>query len=372
MTPAATTGSTHPSRDGVHVRLERLSKRLGGVTVVDSISLDVPEGSFTTLLGPSGCGKTTTLRMIAGFVRPDAGEIYVGGRPITGVAPHRRNSAMVFQEYALFPHLSVAENVGYGLRIRRVRPPEVRRRISEVLALVGLAGRERAYPHQLSGGQQQRVALARALIVGPEVLLLDEPLSNLDAKLRVHVRTEIRALQQELGKTTIYVTHDQEEALSISDQIAVMSVGRIVQVGSPREIYYRPASRFVADFVGLANFVPARPAGADRVRLGDAELDLAGVRVTGPCTVVVRPETIGISTSPPGGRRPALRGVIRRSAFLGSLCRYWIEAAGHEWLVDQHAPGERVHEGEVWLEFSPDRIHLLAAADSAGADSRQG
>src|SRR3990172_1637916 len=243
--------------DQPHVRLIEVTKRLGTHLAVDGVSLDVAEGTFMTLLGPSGCGKTTTLRMIAGFYSPDRGEIRIRDRVINDIPPHRRNTAMVFQEYALFPHMTVAENVGYGLRMRRVPRPEARRRVALVIELVGLSGQERKFPHQLSGGQQQRVALARALIVEPEVLLLDEPLSNLDAKLRVRVRTEIRELQQRLGKTTLYVTHDQEEALAISDQIAVMHNGRILQVGTPAEIYFHPANRFVSHFFVLANFIEA-------------------------------------------------------------------------------------------------------------------
>jgi ABC-type Fe3+/spermidine/putrescine transport system ATPase subunit len=343
-----------------HVRLQGVTKRLGTHLAVDDVSLDVPEGDFTTLLGPSGCGKTTTLRMLAGFYRPDAGDIFVRGVRVTDIPPHRRNTAMVFQEYALFPHMTVAENIGYGLRMRGVAVPDARRRIAAVVALVGLGGQEAKFPQQLSGGQQQRVAVARALVVEPEVLLLDEPLSNLDAKLRIRVRTELRALQQQLGKTTIYVTHDQEEALSISDRIAVMNNGRIVQVGTPREIYYRPADRFVADFVGLANFVPVRVVGAGRVRLGELEFEVTTGAAPGPATLVVRPEAVALSAARPApDGRPALRGRVKTSAFLGGLARYWIEAMGTEWIVDVAAPGERLFTGEVHLALAPDRVHVL-------------
>ncbi|MDR7554210.1 MAG: ABC transporter ATP-binding protein [Armatimonadota bacterium] len=347
----------------VHLRLERVTKRLGTTLAVDDVSLEVPEGSFTTLLGPSGCGKTTTLRIVAGFYRPDAGEVYLRGARITDVPAHRRQMAMVFQEYALFPHMTVAENVGYGLRMRRVSPGELTRRVTAALDLVGLAGLASKFPLQLSGGQQQRVALARALVVEPEVLLLDEPLSNLDAKLRVRVRTEIRALQQALGKTTIYVTHDQEEALSISDRIAVMHQGRIVQLGTPREIYYRPRDRFVADFVGLANFVTVEVVAPGRVRLDDQEFAVPGATGVGRATLVVRPETITLFPQPPGAGaeavRPVLRGRVRTAAFLGAVARYWIQAAGMEWIVDQPAPGERWYDGEVYLVLDPERTHVL-------------
>jgi len=350
-----------------HIQLKGVTKRLGATLAVDDVSLDVSEGSFTTLLGPSGCGKTTTLRMIAGFYRPDAGDIFVRGVRVTDIPPHRRNTAMVFQEYALFPHMTVAENIGYGLRMRGVESVEARRRIGAVIELVGLVGQDRKFPNQLSGGQQQRVAVARALVVEPEVLLLDEPLSNLDAKLRVRVRTELRALQQTLGKTTIYVTHDQEEALSLSDRIAVMNRGRIVQDGTPREIYYRPADRFVADFVGLANFAPVRVVAPGRVRLGDLELRVDDATVPGEAMLVVRPETITLSSVPPGpADRSTIRGRIKTVAFLGGLARYWIEAMGMEWIADQAAPGDRLFEGEVSLVLSPDRMHVLRGPGQEG------
>jgi ABC-type Fe3+/spermidine/putrescine transport system ATPase subunit len=343
-----------------HVHLRNVTKRLGGMVAVDDVSLEVPEGNFTTLLGPSGCGKTTTLRMIAGFYHPDAGDIFVRDLRVTDIPAHRRNTAMVFQEYALFPHMTVRENIGYGLRMRGVETSEARRRIETVVKLVGLAGHEDKFPLHLSGGQQQRVALARALVVEPEVLLLDEPLSNLDAKLRVRVRTEIRALQQALGKTTIYVTHDQEEALSISDRIAVMNHGRIVQIGPPREIYYRPADRFVADFVGLANFAPVEIVGPGVARLGDVTFPVQGTMARGPALLVLRPETIGLTEHLPAeAGRPVLRGHVKTSAFLGTLARYWVDVLGAEWIVDQPAPGERMFGGDVFLTLTPERTHVL-------------
>ncbi|HEV8338229.1 MAG TPA: ABC transporter ATP-binding protein [bacterium] len=344
-----------------HVRLRRVSKRFGSTLAVDDVSLEVAEGSFTTLLGPSGCGKTTTMRMVAGFHHPDEGEILIRDRAVTGVPAHRRNTAMVFQEYALFPHMTVGENVGYGLRMRRVPRREARRRIGEALDLVGLSGQDRKFPHQLSGGQQQRVALARALVVEPEVLLLDEPLSNLDAKLRVRVRTEIRQLQERLGKTTIYVTHDQEEALAISDQIAVMHAGRLQQVGSPSEIYLHPANRFVADFVGLANFVEGDVVDAHHVRVNAAIVVVdRPIGRGGRVTLLVRPEMIRLV--PPGSARVEnlLRGRVTTMAFLGSLARYWIEGDGAEWVVDVPAPGHEVLRGEVGLLLPRDRLHVLA------------
>lgn len=342
------------------VRLERITKRFGHTVAVDDVSLDVAEGSFTTLLGPSGCGKTTLLRVVAGFYQPDAGEVFLGETRVTAVPPHRRNTAMVFQEYALFPHMTVEENVGYGLRLRRVAGADAVRRITQVLALVGLVGQDRKFPHQLSGGQQQRVALARALVVEPEVLLLDEPLSNLDAKLRVRVRTEIRLLQQQLGKTAIYVTHDQEEALAISDRIAVMEGGRVQQIGTPLEIYHHPANRFVADFVGLANFVEGERAGPGRVRAGAATLAVAdSAGGIGPVTLVLRPEAVRLHARPPEGAANVLRGRVTASSFLGTLARYWVDAAGLHWIVDVPAPGEGLLSGEVFVEVPRERIHLL-------------
>ncbi len=343
-----------------HVRLADVTKRLGTHLAVDAVSLGVGEGAFVTLLGPSGCGKTTTLRMIAGFYLPDAGEIRIRDRLVNEVPPHRRNTAMVFQEYALFPHMTVAENVGYGLRMRRVPRREARRRIGEILELVGLSGQDRKFPHQLSGGQQQRVALARALIVEPEVLLLDEPLSNLDAKLRVRVRTEIRQLQQRLGKTTIYVTHDQEEALAISDQIAVMHAGRLLQVGSPSEIYLRPATRFVADFVGLANFIEGEVVDAHHVRVNAAVVAVdRPIGQGGRVTLLVRPEMIRLVAAGSARVENLLRGRVATMAFLGSLARYWIQADGAEWVVDVPAPGHEVLRGDVGLLLPRDRLHVL-------------
>jgi len=350
------------------VRLVEVSKRFGSLSAVDRVSLDVPEGSFYTLLGPSGCGKTTTLRIVAGFYPPDRGDVFIGTRRVNNLPPHLRQTAMVFQEYALFPHMTVFENVAYGLRMRRVGERDVVRRVAAALSLVGLSGVERTFPARLSGGQQQRVALARALIVEPEVLLLDEPLSNLDAKLRVRVRTEIRLLQRQLGKTVLYVTHDQEEALAVSDRIAVMDRGRVQQIGTPVEIYHHPANRFVADFVGLANFVEGEVAGLDVVRIGDVTLRVplqgtphemgrsgaAGGRVT----LVLRPEAIRLHHAPPQMEN-VFPGRITTASFLGTLARYWVQAGGRTWIVDVPSPGETVYGGEVFLEIPRDRVHVL-------------
>src|SRR6266849_5041319 len=258
-----------------------------------------------SLLGPSGCGKTTLLRLIAGFMRPDSGEIRIKGRRVNDIPPQRRSTVVVFQDYALFPHLSVFENIAYGLRRRHVKGAEVKQRVRDMLSLLGLTGRDSVSPLQLSGGQQQRVALARALVVEPDVLLLDEPLSNLDAKMRVRVRTELKELQQSLGKTTILVTHDQEEALSISDHIAVMASGRIRQTGTPLDVYARPVDQFVADFIGITNFVPAtvRAVAPGRVVLespiGPLTTGIAkGFTVGQSVTVILRPTALRLWAMP--------------------------------------------------------------------------
>ncbi len=350
------------------IRLVNVVKRFGRSLAVDRVSLEVPQGSFTTLLGPSGCGKTTTLRMVAGFYTPDAGDIFIGPTRVNDLPPYRRQTAMVFQEYALFPHMNVSENVGYGLRRRRVAAPEIRRRVEATLALVGLTGANRKFPAQLSGGQQQRVALARALVVEPEVLLLDEPLSNLDAKLRVRVRAEIRELQQQLGKTTLYVTHDQEEALSISDRIAVMDQGRILQIGTPQEIYHRPTHRFVADFVGLTNFVHAVALAPGKVHAAGVDLAVSTdgpPGAAGPVVLLLRPEAIGMSPHAPAHTENVVRGRITRMSFLGTLARYWVQVDEMVWIVDIPAPGEGILSGPVYLTIPKERIHILAA--QAGA-----
>src|SRR2546421_7282162 len=245
------------SPETAHVRVSHVTKKFGGVTAVDDVSFEVPKGAFATLLGPSGCGKTTTLRMIAGFYDPDQGDIEIAGRRVNDLPAHRRGTAMVFQDYALFPHMTVRDNVAYGLRVAHVSGADRTRRVDETLAFVGLAGLGNRWPNQLSGGQQQRVAVVRALVIEPQVLLLDEPLSNLDAKLREQLRVEMRILQRRLGMTFVYVTHDQEEALSLSDWIAVMNAGRVEQAGAPWDIYYHPKTAFLADFVGAVNLIPA-------------------------------------------------------------------------------------------------------------------
>ncbi len=316
------------------IAIRGVVKRFGAVTAVDRAELDVADGELFTLLGPSGCGKTTLLRLLAGFYQPDAGEIRFGERVVSGLAPYERNIGMVFQNYALWPHMTVAGNVGYGLRLRKLTASAVAERVRGGLAKVNLGGLESRYPGQLSGGQQQRVALARALVLNPDILLLDEPLSNLDAKIRVQVRAEIRKLQQELGITTIYVTHDQEEALSLSDRVAVMKDGRVLQVGVPRELYERPRTRFVADFVGTNNLLPGRVRERRGERLFvETALGLleaiphAAAAITDRCVLAIRPENVaiqgGLDASPNGAN--SVGGRVAFSSYLGNTLRYDVE-----------------------------------------------
>ncbi len=355
--------------DKAYVELKRLSKRFGEVAAVADVSLDVPEGQITTLLGPSGCGKTTLLRLVAGFFPPDAGEIRIKGARVDHLPPQRRSTAIVFQDYALFPHLSVFENVAYGLRRRRTAAPEIARRVQEILAFLGLEGHEAASPLRLSGGQQQRVALARALAVEPDVLLLDEPLSNLDAKLRTRVRTELKEIQQSLGKTTIFVTHDQEEALSISDRVAIMDAGRIRQVGTPVEVYAHPSDRFVADFVGIANFLPAtvRAVTPERLVLESPLGTLFSLRrrefTEGQrVTILLRPEALRLSFEPGAGK---LQARIRSTSFLGGMRRHHVQVGGLSLIVDESSPGSTEDAGrEIWLTVDAANLHLLPSGSA--------
>ncbi len=352
----------------IHLELAHVTKRFGATAAVDDVSFAIPRGAFATLLGPSGCGKTTTLRMIAGFYDPDSGDIHLSGKRINDLPAHRRGTAMVFQDYALFPHMTVFDNVAYGLRLARKPRAEIERRVRETLAFVGLAGLEARWPSQLSGGQQQRVAVGRALVVEPEVLLLDEPLSNLDAKLREQLRWEMRALQRRLGMTFVYVTHDQQEALSLSDWIAVMKDGRVEQAGAPWEIYYRPRTAFLADFVGAVNLVPATVRAVDggdvRVAFGEHELALkvaesARLSPGQDVRLCIRPETLALADE--GTARAAvIEGEVARRSFLGDRMRYWVVVDGREWIVDQADPGASPPlDGRVALALRPERVHLI-------------
>ena len=312
------------------LELTGIQKHFGPVVAVEDFNLATEKGEFVSFLGPSGCGKTTTLRMIAGFEIPTAGTIRLDGGDITNRPPNRRNVGMVFQSYALFPNMNVADNVGFGLKVRKRPSDQIRKRVGELLELVHLGKMGPRYPYQLSGGQQQRVALARALAFEPEVLLLDEPLSALDAKIRVSLRQEIRAIQRQLGITTVYVTHDQEEALSLSDRIVVMSEGRIEQIGTPFEVYNFPTTGFVASFVGTLNVLPAAvvDAGAGRLSVGGQEFRISRpveARAGDTISLALRPEMVTLGTGPDGSN--VLRGTVADVSFLGSIVRMRIRIA---------------------------------------------
>ncbi len=312
------------------VELKRVSKHFGPVVAVDAISLSIRDGEFFSLLGPSGCGKTTTLRLVAGFELPTAGEVYIGKKLQGETPPYRRPVNTVFQNYALFPHMTIFQNVAFGLEMRKVPKIDIRRRAVEALEMVQLPGMENRKPDQLSGGQQQRVALARALVNRPQVLLLDEPLGALDLKLRKAMQLELKALQQRVGITFIYVTHDQEEALTMSDRIAVMNDGRVLQVSTPEEIYDRPAERFVADFIGETNFLAGRIKGrqaGEAVVVVDGVLAVhvpveKGVGMGEDVTVAIRPERISLHTEPPDPR--AVPGVVQKVIYTGTDTRYLV------------------------------------------------
>jgi iron(III) transport system ATP-binding protein len=339
------------------ITLQNLTKRFGAVTAVDQVSLTVESGTLVCLLGPSGCGKTTTLRMIGGFEEPTAGRIFIGDEAVTSLPPYARPTAMVFQSYALFPHMTVYDNIAYGLRARRRPRGEIEKQVQDALALMELHGHEKKSPPQLSGGQQQRVALARALVIRPKVLLFDEPLSNLDAQLRVRMRGEIRAVQKQLGITSVYVTHDQEEAFSIADQVAVMNAGKIAQIGAPRELYRQPTDRFVAEFVGLSNIVAAElvehSAGGALVRVfGQTIRSRRPPRNPGSTvSLVLRPEALRIEKT--GGAGVPAR--VLTQAFVGPLVRYTVAVNTSTVLtVDLHNPGP----DEFFAEGTPVTLQL--------------
>ena len=349
------------------ISIEGVARTFGEVRAIDDVSLAVRDGEFFTLLGPSGCGKTTLLRMVAGFTDLERGRILFGERRIDALPPHRRNAGMVFQNYAIFPNHTVGGNVAYGLKARNVAAADIERRVTRALKLVHLDGYQERWPHQLSGGQLQRVAIARALVIEPEVLLLDEPLSNLDAKLRVEMRAEIRQLQQQLKITALYVTHDQEEALAISDRIAVMQNGRIEQVGKPEAIYRMPASAFVAEFMGTTNLLTGTVAGREgelaRIRVGGQEFLARSADATAgsPITFALRPEMLRIVAAPPQGWR-AISASVARVEFLGVLTRFELRLADGTLL---HAASldllpEGVASGApVTLAYDPARVTVF-------------
>jgi iron(III) transport system ATP-binding protein len=353
----------------VRLKLDHVSKQFqdrsgsGVVLAVNDVSLDIKAGEFVTLLGPSGCGKTTTLRMIAGFENPSEGRIILNGQDITYQAPNKRDMALVFQNYALFPHMSVFDNVAYGIQTRRLSKNALREKVGEALKMMSLSGLEARRPNQLSGGQQQRVALARSLVTEPAILLFDEPLSNLDAKLRVQMRSEIHRLQRRLNITSVYVTHDQTEAMALSDRIVVMNNGKIEQLGKPEEIYRYPKTRFVADFIGRANFIETL---VETAPDNSATVELFGKRVkglrplvntpSGNVTAMLRPEALSLRSD------SALpQGTIEQAMYLGSEVEYLVSLQGHQLVVVDNDPQSEVFkEGQqVGVAFVPEALHLL-------------
>ena len=368
------TGTGHETTG---VELRAVSKRFGDLVAVDDLSLDLGRGEFFTLLGPSGCGKTTTLRMIAGFERPDAGEIRIEGEDVAGLPPHRRPTNTVFQSYALFPHLSVEANVAFGLKRKRVGKDEIAERVRAELERVGLAGEAKRKPAQLSGGMQQRVALARALVNLPKVLLLDEPLGALDLKLRKGLQVELKRIQREVGITFVYVTHDQEEALTMSDRIAVMNRGRIEQIGVPEDVYERPETTFVAGFIGVSNLMPAVVSGPGQVRLesGPEVPGNTGDLGTGEgCYAVVRPEKLRVeAVGAPGGAGtgasnglPRVEGTVQSSLYLGTATQIVVGLGGDvRMTVLVPNADEAVRQGlpgggaRVALSWEPEHMHMV-------------
>ena len=362
----------------VSIRFNRVTKIFDGERVVDDVSLNVNPGELFFLLGPSGCGKTTLLRCLAGFCRPDEGSVHVGDRDVTQVPPHKRDTGMVFQSYALWPHLTVSENIAFGLEMRRVPKSELKRRVAEVIELVRLKDWATQKPNLLSGGQQQRVALARALVVRPQCLLLDEPLSNLDAKLRLDMRGEIRRICKEAGLTAIYVTHDQKEALSIADRLAVMEKGVIQQVGTPLDVYLRPANMFVASFIGETNFVAGNISKVDdqqlTIRTAIGDIVSRTPHATHCCvgenvTLSIRPETLQLGNSPPAIPN-AFKGIVHDSVYLGEFAQHQVNLSVTDACADSEfmtlkafdmnpriVARDGTENAQVW--FDPDDVVVL-------------
>jgi spermidine/putrescine transport system ATP-binding protein len=351
------------------VRLERVTKRFDDVVAVNDVSLEIEHGSFFAMLGPSGCGKTTTLRMIGGFEEPSEGTIYLGEDPVTGKPPYKRDVNTVFQSYALFPHLSIFENVAFGLRRQGIRGGDVRGRVTEILRLVGLTGMEKRKPRQLSGGQQQRIALARALVNKPRVLLLDEPLGALDLKLRKQMQLELKAIQHDVGITFVHVTHDQEEAMTMADRIAIMNGGRIEQLGTPTELYEHPRTAFVAGFLGISNLLPGSVSAMDAVRLDDGttvkvpQETLRGR--SGRVAVGVRPEKIRLGH----GEENRLTGRLLETAYVGVATQYVLETrAGNISVYVQNSEPGTQQAAPSEISWSPDSTFVVDSTEGAEAE----
>ena len=342
------------------LQLKQINKYFGQSHVIKDVNIDFEKGHFVTFLGPSGCGKTTLLRMVAGFYEPDDGQILLNGKRIERIPPYSRNTAMVFQEYALFPHMNVFDNVSYGLRVKNRPKEEIERRVKEALDLMQLKGMEDRFPNQMSGGQQQRVAVARALVMNPEVLLLDEPLSNLDAKLRESVRVELRDIQKKMGLSTIYVTHDQSEALSMSDMIVVLKGGVVHQTGSPQEIYFEPKTPFVADFIGTTNLLSVKGLGENTVSYGNDRIPTTkSVNAGQEYCLSIRPECLKLVKEAVDGQ-VNVKVTIQNKMFLGEKIRYFVnDSLGKEWIIDIYDPGRTILEGEAYAAFPFEKAWLI-------------
>ena len=383
MTEPATTPATTPA-----IELIDVTKRYGDAVALDGVSLQIGSGEFFCLLGPSGCGKTTTLNLIGGFIPLTSGELRIEGQRVNDLPPHRRDVNTVFQNYALFPHMSVADNVAFGLRMEGLADGEIRQRVGEYLELVGLAEYRDRYPGQLSGGQAQRVALARALAKRPAVLLLDEPLGALDLKLRKHMQVELARIHRQVGTTFVFVTHDQEEALSMATRIAVMSGGHVRQIGSPREIYQGPADRFVADFIGESNFLDGRVAAEGqgaRFELSNGTVvptpTNAGAARNGRVALMIRPESVGVGRHAPAGATPAvvIAGRATNVAFMGNHTRITVQtdagilvALRFHGESDEQAVEEEMLDREVHVWWDPRESTVVTAGDPLGSDEESG
>ncbi len=357
--------------ENIAVEVRDVVKRFGEVVAVDHVSLQIQDGEFFSMLGPSGCGKTTTLRMIAGFEQPTEGEIFIDGQPSAGISAFERNTNMVFQNYALFPHMTVAENVAFGLEMKRVPKANRERRVTEALEMVQLPGLEKRKPKQLSGGQQQRVALARALVNRPAVLLLDEPLGALDLKLRKEMQLELKALQQQVGITFIYVTHDQEEALTMSDRIAVMHDGHVLQLGSPTEIYERPNSRFVADFIGETNFIEGEVVESNNGHvvvkiMPDVTVEalVEAKPSSSQITVAIRPEKLRLRHDPPKLHDNYLPGTIQEMVYIGTDTHYVISLAENLTLRVRQQNTISTPDQQAYMGNRGDEVYVTWASDS--------